>query len=58
MTHGEQMAERLRRFNESSASGCKLVVKTIHLTNDDCPEYLENLRRFDEESRKVRVIVN
>lgn len=38
------------------AASCGGVVDVvIEFANDDVPDYLENLRRFREESRKVKI---
>jgi hypothetical protein len=29
----------------------------IPFDNDDVPKYLENLRRFEEESKKVKIVI-
>lgn len=38
-------------------SGNEVVHKVISFANNDVPEYLQNLRRFQEKSRKVRIVV-
>ena len=35
----------------------KAIQKVVPFTNDDVPQYLENLRRFEEESKKVKILV-
>jgi len=34
-----------------------VVERVICFANNDVPEYLENLRKFNEESRKVEITV-
>ena len=50
----EEAQELLRRMVANSPGA---VTKTIRFANDDVPKYLENLRRFREESRKVEIFV-
>ena len=47
------LAERFLKMAEER--GEEVVIKTIPFTNDDVPKYLENLRRFEEASRKVNI---
>ena len=48
----QQLAQKI-----SARSGKEVVRKVICFANNDVPEYLENLRRFEEESKKVRILV-
>lgn len=48
--------ELLRRMSAGASE--QIVNKTISFANDDVPEYLDNLRRFEEESRKVQIVVS
>ncbi len=43
----------LQQMLAASRGGVVKVV--IEFANDDVPDYLENLRRFREESRKVKI---
>ena len=38
-------------------SSGNVVQKVINFANQDVPEYLKNLRRFEEASRKIRLVV-
>jgi hypothetical protein len=33
------------------------VRKVVSFANDDVPKFLQNLKRFEEESRKVQIVV-
>ncbi len=46
--------ELLRRMAEVSPGA---ITRVIPFTNDDVPKYLENLRRFRAESRKVVITI-
>ncbi len=46
--------ELLRHMMADSQDAVDMV---IHFVNDDVPKYLDNLRRFHEESRKVEIFV-
>ncbi len=35
----------------------KTIQKVVPFTNDDVPQYLENLRRFEKESQNVKIVV-
>lgn len=39
------------------AQSSGVVQRVISFTNDDVPQYLRNLRRFEKESRKARIVV-
>ena len=51
---GTSSQELLRQM---SAGADNIVDEVIRFANNDVPDYLENLRRFEEESRKVRILV-
>jgi len=40
-----------------AAKSDDVVEKVIRFPNNDVPRYLRNLRQFERESRKVRIIV-
>lgn len=40
-----------------SARSGNAVRKVVKFSNEDVPNYLENLRRFRDESRKVTIVV-
>ena len=46
--------ELLRRM---SAKSDNVVDKVVKFANNDVPDFLQNLRRFEEHSRKVRIII-
>ena len=33
------------------------VQKVVSFANDDVPQYLQNLRRFEQESQRVKILV-
>jgi len=47
--------ELLRQMTAGSQDA---VEREIRFTNDDVPEYLENVRQFHEESRKTSIPVD
>lgn len=51
---GDNSSQDLLRRMSAEVDG---VDKVIRFANDDVPAYLENLRRFHEESRKVQILV-
>jgi hypothetical protein len=42
---------------EICAQSQNVVQKVIAFNNDDVPQYLKNLHRFEKESRKARLVV-
>lgn len=52
----EPCQDLLRRMSAGTSE--EIVSKVIAFANDDVPEYLENLRRFEEHSRRVEIVVN
>jgi hypothetical protein len=52
-TANESQQQLLRMSSKVKGS----VDRVIRFANRDVPEYLKNLERFDEESRKVRFVV-
>lgn len=49
--------ELVRRMCSQCADSEGIVRKVVRFANNDVPEYLQNLRRFEQESRKVQVLV-
>lgn len=43
----------LRRMSR----GAKYVERIVHFQNNDVPDYLKNLSRFEEESKKTYILV-
>ena len=35
----------------------KVVEKIIHFRNDDVPNFLRNLYKFEKQSRKIRIVI-
>jgi len=52
---GKATTEFLRRM---SAGAKEVVDRVIPIASDDVAHFLANLRRFEEESRKVEIVVN
>ena len=54
----EASAKRTREALRQRMASCSKepVVKVIRFDNDDVPKYLKNLRRFQAESRRVRIM--
>lgn len=55
ITPRETTSQMLLRL--MSAGRTDVITKTIPFLNDDVPKYLENLRRFREESAKVSILI-
>jgi hypothetical protein len=49
----ENRKNLLRRM--SAVPGC--IEKVVHFQNDDVPDYLKNLSRFEEDSKKTHILV-
>ena len=45
----------LRRM---SANSDGIVERAVRFTNNDAPDYIRNLRRFEQESRKVNITIS
>lgn len=43
--------------SEMCAKSSGVISRTVAFDNDDVPRFLENLRRFEEHSREVRIVV-
>ena len=42
---------------EICAKSSNVVERVVAFNNDDVPRYLENLRTFEEHSKKIRIVV-
>jgi hypothetical protein len=59
MAHSGQPQEgdTTELIQRMSAGATDVVEAVIPFRNDDVPKYLENLRRFQQESRQVEIMV-
>jgi hypothetical protein len=44
-------------IDAAKRDGLPIITVAIPFRNNDVPEYLENLRRFEEESRKANIVI-
>ena len=42
---------------EVCAKSSNVVERVVAFNNDDVPRYLESLRTFEEQSKKIRIVV-
>lgn len=52
--HRDEVTRRM--IEEAEGRGGKVVVKTVYFSNNDAYNFIKELRRFGEESRKVRCV--
>jgi hypothetical protein len=50
-------ADRQQSVVRKLCAQAHAVHKVVRFANDDVPQYLQNLRRFEQESKKVKILV-
>jgi hypothetical protein len=51
-------ARRATLLRRMSAGASDCVEKVIRFQNDDAPKYLENLNKFEQESRRISISID